>query len=279
MSETMQIGSKTIGKDGHVFIVAEVGINHNGSMDIARRLLDEAKNCGADAVKLQTYLTEKRVAKNSPIFNILKECEISFKNQELLFNHARAMDLEIFSTPFDSESVEFLNSINCSCYKIASFDIVNEQLLKTIASYKRPVIISRGMAKKDEIDHAVSIFNKQNPLALLHCISAYPVHSINDLNLRTINALKNQYNCIVGFSDHSIGIEASSYAVAAGAQIIEKHFTLSNTMEGPDHTLSLDINNFSKMVKEIRRVSGMLGVEVWASIPAEKDILQYRRKS
>lgn len=262
-----------------VFVIAEVGINHDGDFAKAKKLIESASESGASAVKLQTYITEKRVALDSPIYDILKKCELSFKQQEELFVYAKSLGIEIFSTPFDEESVDFLNDIGCSCFKVASFDLVNKKLLEKIAETKKPVIMSRGMANKNEIDAAMKVLEKDNLVALLHCISAYPVKAHTDLNLSTINELVKRYNCPVGFSDHTIGIEAAQFAVAAGACIVEKHFTLSNTDEGPDHALSTEPSAMKEMVEKIKYVREMLGKPAWDSIDAEKDILQYRRAS
>ena len=280
MKDIIEINGKKIGKGQEVFVVAELGINHNGDFDIARKLIDEAKTAGANAVKLQTYITEKRASKDSPIFDILKQCELSFDQQKELFNYACDKGIEIFSTPFDGESVDFLSSIDVSCYKIASFDIVNKKLLEKVAAQGKPVIMSRGMANQEEIDTAVSIMQKSSiDIVLLHCISAYPVPSHASLHLDTIRALRERYHCPVGFSDHTLGIEAVKYAVAAGANAIEKHFTLSRKNKGPDHSLSTEPKEMKKMVEGIRAVSEMVKEAIWSPVPVEKGILQYRRVS
>ena len=261
-------------------IMCHPNINHNGDFNTAKGLIDEASQAGATAVKLQTYITEKRVSKDSPIFGILKQCELTFKDQEELFKYAGSKDIEIFSTPFDEESVEFLASINTPCYKIASFDLVNKKLLKKVAEQGRPVIMSRGMASQEEIDTSFNIVKDSGvDIVLLHCISAYPVPSHTSLHLDTINALKDRYNCPVGFSDHTMGIDAAKYAVAAGACVIEKHFTLSRASKGPDHALSTEPQEMKELVKGVGVVAEMMGKAVWSPVPAEKEILQYRRIS
>ncbi len=278
MKNEIQIGTQNIGKDSPVFVIAEVGINHNGDMHTAFELIDKAKEVGASAVKFQTYITEKRVLKDSPIFSILKQCELTFEQQEELFEYAKSCQIIAFSTPFDSESVEFLTQINSPCFKVASFDLVNTPLLKDIAVQKKPVIISRGMANMEEIDIAMNIL-KDVPTVLLHCISAYPVPNLSSLNLSTISALEARYDSIVGYSDHTLDIEASQFAVACGARVIEKHFTLSQSMNGPDHLISSEPQQLKELIKRCKIVNEMIGSPAWESIEAEQEILQYRRKN
>ena len=278
MKDSIQIGNQKVGHKSPIFIIAEIGINHNGDMKNAFELIDKAKWSGASAVKFQTYITEKRVSQDSPIFDILKGCELSFEQQKELFEYANSKDIIAFSTPFDSESVEFLAEINSPCYKVASFDLVNTPLLRDIAKQKRPVIISRGMANMEEIDIAMNIL-KNIPTVLLHCVSAYPVPNHSSLNLSTIAALKERYHSLIGYSDHTLDIEASQFAVACGAKVIEKHFTLSQSMEGPDHLISSEPKQLKKLIERCKIVHEMMGSPAWDSIEAEKDILQYRRKN
>mgnify|MGYP006086410223 CR=1 FL=1 len=278
MKDTMQIGNQEIGQQSPIFIIAEVGINHNGDMNTAFELINKAKWAGASAVKFQTYITEKRVSNDSPIFNILKECELSFDQQKELFEYANSNDIMAFSTPFDSESVAFLAEINAPCYKVASFDLVNTSLLRDIAQQKKPVIMSRGMASMDEIDIAMNIL-KDIPTILLHCVSAYPIPNHKSLNLSTIAALKERYHSIIGYSDHTLDIEAAQFAVACGAKVIEKHFTLSQSMNGPDHLISSEPKQLKMLIERCKIVDEMMGNPAWESIDAEKDILQYRRKN
>ena len=280
MDNIVEIDGKKIGPGYDVFVIAELGINHNGDFDLAKQLIDKAIWAGAGAVKLQSYITEKRVSKDAPIFGILKQCEFSFDQQEKLFQYAHDKGITAFSTPFDNESVDFLSSVNVPCYKIASFDLVNKKLLEKVAAKGKPVIMSRGMASRDEIDEAMAIMNKSGrEVILLHCISAYPVLSQSSLNLSTIRALQIRYQCPVGFSDHTLDIMASEYAVAAGASLIEKHFTLSRKSQGPDHALSTEPAQMKNMIGKIRLVSQFMGEPVWSSIPEEENILQYRRTS
>jgi sialic acid synthase SpsE len=280
MACKIRINGKEIGNGNPVYVIAEIGINHNGQPKTARQLIDRARWANASAVKFQTYITEKRVGKNSPIFNLLKQCELTFQEQKELFQYAGDSGIDVFSTPFDDESVDFLASVGTPCYKIASFDVTNRKLVRRISKQGKPVIMSRGMANRQEIDRATRILKKNDiRFALLHCISAYPVSSMSQLHLSTIQALRGRYNCPVGFSDHTIGIEAPKYAVAAGATIIEKHFTLSKKSKGPDHAISAEPAEMKKLTESIRFVREIMGTPAWAETDAEKEILQYRRYS
>ena len=280
MNPEIEFTGGKFGGEAPVFIIAEVGINHNGDMALAHELLIKAHGAGADAVKLQTYKTEKRVAADSPIFSLLKDCELSHPQQAELFELGRELGITVFSTPFDIEAIDFLRDVGCELYKVASFDIVNRELLRNIAAIGRPVILSRGMATDKELVAALEIFDSSGVAsAILHCVSAYPVPSVADLNLSTIEYLRQHYKKAVGFSDHTIGIEGPVWAVASGARIIEKHFTLDTKMDGPDHAISADPATLTEMVNQIRSVEQALGSPVHGPVEAEKDILQYRRNS
>jgi sialic acid synthase SpsE len=280
MDCSIKINGKNIGEGNPIYVVAEVGINHNGRLETAEQLIDRAAWANVSAVKLQTYITEKRVEKSSPIFDLLKQCELTFNQQRQLFQYASDKGITVFSTPFDDESIDFLASIASPCYKIASFDVTNKKLVQQISLQGKPVIMSRGMADQQDIDQATRIFKDHNiPFAILHCISAYPVSSMKQLHLRTIPSLKERYQCPVGFSDHTLGIEAPKYAVAAGATIIEKHFTLSKKSKGPDHALSLEPEEMRNLVDSVQFVEQIMGTAAWASVDEEREILQYRRYS
>lgn len=279
VDKIISIGNRTIGENQKTFIIAEVGINHNGEVEKAKGLIHSAKEAGADAVKFQTYITEKRVPIDSPIYDILKKCELSENKTKELIEFAKKEGTIFFSTPFDEESVNLLIENNVSLMKIASFDIVNSKLLEVVAKTGIPTIISRGMANLEEINTALNYFKANDTeYALLHCISAYPVNH-TDANLNVIKELKKLYNCPVGYSDHTLGIEVASLSVAVGANIIEKHFTLDINDEGPDHKLSADPNMFKELVENIRKIETILGSNEIKTYECEKDILQYRRKS
>lgn len=277
------IDNKNVGEGNPVFIIAEVGINHNGNMESAKQLIKAAKESGASAVKLQTYITEKRVPKESPIFELLKNCELSFNQTSELFNYGRELGITIFSTPFDDESVDFLESIKSPVYKVASFDTINKSLLRRIGKTKKPVIMSTGMTNIDELNAAWKALGGKDDgsncdLALLHCVSSYPT-PVNEANLSLISLLHRLHQGPIGYSDHTIGVEIPIMSVAAGAQIIEKHFTLNTKDKGPDHALSADPKVLKNLSDGIRRIEKILGKKEMRLRDVEKEIEQYRRKS
>ena len=275
----IKAGPQRIGEKEPVFVIAEAGINHNGDVDLAKKLILEAKASGSDAIKFQTYLKEKRVPKNSPIFGILKQCELSFETQKKLAAFAHEQGILFFSTPFDEESADFLAGLGVPLIKIASFDIVNLKLLQFVAQKKIPMIVSRGMASEAEVARAVDIMNQAEvPFVLLHCISSYPNEEKN-ANLRVMETLRNRFQCLAGYSDHTLGIRVPVLAAAAGAVAIEKHFTLDTRMPGPDHTLSCDPSMMRDMVRQIREVEQVLGQDEIRLYEPERPILQYRRPS
>ena len=268
-----------IGRDRPTFIIAEAGINHNGDIRVAKRLIDAAKKAGASAIKFQTYNTEKRVKKDNPVCGILKQCELSIEQQRELKKYADRAKILFFSTPFDHESVAGLELLETPLLKVASFDVVNLALLARIAQSKRPVIISRGMASEKELDAALAIFKKKRvDYAILHCISAYPTQK-RDVNLKAIASLMERYDVPVGYSDHTLDIDAAVYAVVAGARILEKHFTLDKKMKGPDQALSADPKEFALLVKRVREAEVMLGSGTLRMQAVEKAAKIYRRPS
>lgn len=279
MSSSVRIGQREMGDGLPTFVVAEVGINHGGNVETAKRLIEAAAKSGAEAVKFQTYRTEKRVARGSPIFDILKKCELGEAAHRELARTARDAGITFFSTPFDPESVELLESLDVPAYKIASFDIVNLSLIRSAAAKGRPLIVSRGMASVAEIDRAIAVMETARATyVLLHCVSAYPLKP-EDANLRIIATLKRRYACPVGYSDHTIGVEVPVLAVAAGACAIEKHFTLDRNTPGPDHALSADPKGLATMVERIRALEPILGLGEIRRLEAEQAIVPYRRPS
>lgn len=266
-----------IGRNMPTFVIAEAGINHNGSLKTAKRMIDAAKKAGANAIKFQTYVTEKRVKAGSPIFDILKQCELSPEDTRELKAYADSAPILFFSTPFDSDSVSLLKKLGVPLIKIASFDLVNKQLLKAAAATKIPIVISRGMGSRKEIDEALAIFDKAGvEYTLLHCVSAYPTPK-EEVNLKAIRTLMEIYDCPIGYSDHTQDITACLYAVVSGAKVIEKHFTLDKKMEGPDHHLSADPRELSTLIAGMREIEKMLGSGKIESLKVEQGTRMYRR--
>lgn len=272
------IGEQRIGEDEPTYLIAEAGINHNGELAVAKDLVRAVKEAGADAIKFQTYETEKRVEESSDIFDILKQCELSREAETELFEFAREQGLTIFSTPFDVESVEFLDKLGVPAFKAASFHITHKKLLRAMAETGKPVIFSRGMATLEEITEAVDIFDRHDtPCVLLHCVSSYPTEP-EDANLEIIRTLDDEFDCPIGFSDHTLGTEVPSLSVATGADVIEKHFTLDTSMDGPDHELSLDPDGMKTLVEDVRRVESILGDGAVRRLDAE-DAMEFRTET
>lgn len=265
--------------DNRAYVIAEIGINHGGDIDTAKRLVDSASVTGVDAVKFQTYLTEKRVSVDSPIFDILKKCELSFKDFKELKEYTEQYDMEFFSTPFDKDSVDFLEDIGCNLYKVSSFDVTNQKLLSEIANTGKAVVMSTGMANLDEIKEAYNILKSgTDKIAILHCVSAYPTKE-EDANLAAICTLKSEFECIIGQSDHTNDITVPIYAVIAGAQIIEKHYMIDNEMDCVDAPVSITEDQMKKLVNEIERVVRVFGKGVVGLSEPQRACEIFRRNS
>ncbi|MFO8061611.1 MAG: N-acetylneuraminate synthase family protein [bacterium] len=264
------------------FIIAEAGINHNGDMDTARALIDSAGEAGAHCIKFQTYKTSNLLIKNKKtqeLFEELQSYELSYDNFRELKDYAVKRNIIFMSTPDDRESLEFLVSINVPALKIGSGEIDNYHFLKRAADYPKPIIVSTGTASKKEIEKTYKIVRRRNKkLILMHCVSSYPA-SIEDLNLNFISVMKKRYNIPVGFSDHSMSLLAPAVGVAKGASVIEKHFTLDNSMKGPDHSMSLNPSQFRDMVDNIQDAVKMLGNSDKVIASSEKRIIKGIRKS
>lgn len=262
------------------FIIAEIGINHNGCATTAKKLIESAAKSGVDAVKFQTYITEKRVKKSSPIFNILKRCELTFKDFENLKKYSETKGVEFMSTPFDYESFIFLNQIKVSKIKISSFDVVNHEFLNQISNFNKEFILSVGMSKLNEIKKAFKIIkkNKKNKISLLHCVSSYPTPE-EEANLSCIEVLKKKFNCTIGHSDHTNDIFVPFCAVVMGAKIIEKHFMIKKSMKCVDKPVSITEDQMKNLVKNIRRFENTVGSDYFGVRKIEKPFKIFRRHS
>ena len=273
-NKIVKIKNKCIGKGHSTFLIAEIGLNHNGNITLAKQLIDEAILAGADAVKLQSYKTEFRVAKHGKTsryaekvlgteetdYEMLKKSELSKEDTHTLFNYAKERTI-IFSAPFDLESADDLIELGVDCYKIASFDLVNLRLIRKVAKAQKPIIISTGMAYLSEVQDALMEVAKcGNPnVILLQCTSSYPSPP-ESMNIKAIDTMKLAFNDLpVGISDHVIGDMVSIGAVARGANVIEKHFTLDKDMEGPDHILSLLPSEFKEMKERVKILEKSIG--------------------
>ncbi len=271
---SIAIGNRLVG-DGHpCFIIAEAGVNHNGDVELAKRLIDVAVDAGADAVKFQTFKAESVISsqalkapyqkvttgKDESQLEMVKRLELSFDTFRELYEYCRGKDILFLSTPFDYESADFLDSLGMAAFKVPSGEITNNKLLMNIARKKLPVILSTGMSDIVEVGQAVCWIKElgNDDIILLHCVSNYPANP-NDANLRVLGTMKTAFQIPVGYSDHTPGIEVSLAAVALGACVIEKHFTLDKNFPGPDHQASLDPNELASMVHGIRVVEASLG--------------------
>lgn len=260
------------------YIISEIGINHQGDMDDAHDLILSSARQGADAVKLQTYITEQRVPQDDPLYPLLKKCELSYDQQQTLYTYAKQLGLDFISTPFDVVSLRFLYELPADAIKISSFDLTNHNLLRACVMYReqyntrKHVYLSTGLASSAEIQKAVDILHSD--FTLFHCISAYPT-PVEELNLLKIQTLRRQFGCMVGYSDHSGFSFVGSYAVAAGAEVIELHHTLKENT--PDYTVSLKKDELGEAVRLIRLAETMKGTGKIKRIPIESTVLRYRR--
>lgn len=294
MTNSIQILDKGIGPQHPCFIIAEGGVNHNGNVDIAKRLIDAAVAAGADAVKFQTFHAESVVTCTAEKAEYQKLATLStelqydmIKNLELsdnvfweLSEYADSKGITFLSTPFDEESVDLLDQIGVPAFKIPSGEITNFPLLRRIAEKKKPVIISTGMATLGEVEDAVNYIKAHGAedIILLHCTTSYPA-PLHSVNLRAMETLRCAFKILAGYSDHTEGISIPIAAVAMGAVVIEKHFTLDRSLPGPDHQASLEPQEFQSMVKAIRDVECALGCGIKRPSREEEVMKRVARRS
>ena len=292
MINSMKINDRNIGAGYPVYIVAEMSANHNRDFNQAVRIIEAAKEAGADAIKIQTFTADTMtinvqneffkikdtIWNGKNLYDLYSEASTPWDWQPKLKEAANKRGLEFFSTPFDPSAVDFLEKLDVPVYKVASFELVDLPLLKRIAKTGKPVIMSTGMASLVDISEAVKVFKESggNQIALLKCTSAYPAPT-EEMNLRTIPNLAKIFDVPVGLSDHSIGIEASIAAVALGACIVEKHFTLSRNLYGPDSSFSIEPEELKTLVTAIRRVEKALGSVCFGTTEQEKSSIVFRR--
>ncbi|MFY9300359.1 MAG: N-acetylneuraminate synthase family protein [Candidatus Nitrosotenuis sp.] len=276
----IKIAGKQIGQTQPAFIVAEAGINHNGNVRIAKKMISSAKDCGADAIKFQTFRAHDLASKSSKYFKIFEKVEIDYADLGELSDHAKREGIIFFSTPFSEEAVDVLADLRVPAFKIASGDITHIPLIRYVASKKKPVIISTGMSNFAEIDLAVRAIKSQknDKIVIMHSVTSYPTPP-SDANLRVINTLEHRYKYPIGYSDNGEGVLVPVIAVSLGARMIEKHFTLSKKLKGPDHYFSADPNELSMLVRQIRETEKILGDGKKIPQHSELENIQHARRS
>lgn len=286
------IDNRAIGPDTPPYVIAELSGNHNGDLSRALALIDAAAAAGADAVKLQTYTADTlTIDHDGPgfqisgglwdgrtLYDLYQEAHTPWDWHPQLFERARALELGIFSSPFDETAIAFLESLHAPAYKIASFEVVDLALISAAACTGKPLIISTGLANAEEIEEAVSTAMEAgaSDIALLHCVSGYPTPA-EEANLATIPDLAERFDCTIGLSDHTLGTAVSIASVALGACIIEKHVTLARSDKGPDSAFSLEPDELGQLVDGVRTAWEARGKVNYAKKPSEAEMLQFRR--
>lgn len=279
-----------------VFIIAEAGVNHNGSIELAKKLIDVASQAGADAVKFQTFKTENLVSKNTSKaeyqkettdamesqFDMIKKLELDVETHKKLIAYCQVKKIMFLSTPFDLDSIDMLDSLGLEIFKIPSGEITNLPYLRKIGTLNKKIVLSTGMATLDEVRDALTILinsgTQKVNITVLHANTMYPT-PMEDVNLNAMLTIGNSFNVNYGYSDHTLGIEVDIAAVAMGASVIEKHFTLDKTMNGPDHKASLEPDELIAMVKGIRNIELALGSSIKSPSKSEIPNMSIARKS
>lgn len=275
-------------------IIAEAGVNHNGSVVLAHQMIDAAYSAGADIIKFQTGKPELVISRfaekaeyqknttgcHESQLEMCRKISLRYEDHQTLKEHCEKLGIQFLSTPFDLDSIEFLEELGCTMWKIPSGEITNLPYLIKIAETHKPIILSTGMSTLEEISDALCVLNEHGAgeITLLHCTTEYPA-PIEDVNLRAMETMRQKFGLKVGYSDHTQGIEIPVAAVAMGACVIEKHFTLDRNMEGPDHKASLEPNELAAMVKAIRNVEKALGNGIKTPSPSEIKNIPIARKS
>lgn len=268
----IKIGDRWVGEGEPCFVVAEIGLNHNGSVELAKKLIDAAVGCGADAVKFQKRSVDKILTKEAldapydtwyaygkTYGEHRKALELSNEDFIELQEYSNERNIIFFASPWDEESADFLESINIPLFKIASADVINLPLIEHVAKKRKPMIVSTGMSTLEGVKDAVDIILRYtDELILLHCVSTYPSNH-EEINLRNMETLRETFNCPVGYSGHERGIAVSEAAVALGACVVERHFTLDRTMKGPDHAASLEPPGLFKLIRDIQIIKKSMG--------------------
>lgn len=268
MRTGIKVGNREIGEGRPCFVIAEAGVNHNGSLEIAKKLVDVAKEAGADAVKFQTFKTENLVTDNVELapyqkknlsksvnqLQMLKELELDYKKFKEIKEYCDKKEIMFLSTPHTDDAIDFLDKL-VPLFKLSSGELTNLPFLEKVAKKSKPLILSTGAGTLEEVKEAIDIIkktNKDTDLILLHCTISYPCER-QDVNLKSMETIRNEFNVLVGYSDHTLGIEVPLMAVKMGAVVIEKHFTIDKNMEGPDHKCSLNPKELKEMIEKIKK--------------------------
>lgn len=291
-SSRIVIANRPVGIEFAPYVIAELSANHNGSLDTAMRIVEAAKNAGADAVKLQTYKPETITLDcdadefriqgglwdGCTLFDLYKEAHMPWDWHKPLFDHARKLGITIFSSPFDHTAIDLLEDLNTPAYKIASFEAVDLPLIKYAASTGKPMIISTGMADADEIQEAIDAAHDGGckELAILHCVSGYPAPA-KDYNLRTLPDMIQRYGLVTGLSDHTLDNTTAITSIAMGASIIEKHFTLDRTGGGPDDSFSLEPPELANLCRDAKTAWEAMGQVDYGRKSSEQGNVKFRR--
>ena len=292
--QPIELGQRTIGDGFPCFIIAEAGVNHNGDLALACDLIVEAARAGADAVKFQSFVTAKVLTRDAPKaayqrettgaagsqYDMVSKLELSAAAHRELADVARAQKIMFLSTPFDDESADLLDALGVPLFKVGSGELTNTQFLQRLARRGKPLVLSTGMATLSEVETAVNAVRQacDVPLALLQCVSNYPA-ALSDTNLRAMATMRERFDVVVGYSDHTLGNSAALSAVALGAAIVEKHFTLSSELPGPDHRASADPQQLRALIQGIREVEAALGNGIKEPSPRELDTARVARRS
>ena len=287
MSKCVKIGNKIIGDKSPCFIIAEIGINHNGSIELAKKMIDIAVTTGCDAVKFQkrtvnvVYTQEELAKERKSVFgntngDLKRGLEFGEKEYKEIDIYCKEKGIIWFASCWDEQSVDFIDKFDVPCYKIASASLTDDKLLKYTKSKGKPIILSTGMSTIEEIEHAVEILGEEN-LIILHCTSTYPSNA-EEMNLRVIETFKNKFNCPIGYSGHERGITPSIIAVALGATVVERHITVDRTNWGSDQAASLETAGLYHMVRDIRQTPMLLGNGIKQVLPRELPIIEKLRR-
>ena len=282
--KVVNIGCVHVGDGYPVCVVAELGVNHLGDFNRAKEMIHAAHEAGTDILKFQTYVADKRYdkernPKGRQFIDLLAKWELPRDKDARLWEYAKSLGATVITSAFDEESADFAENMGSFGYKIAAFEIVNKRLILAIAKKKKPVVLSRGMASDEEVQAAISILKEYGaPYIILHCISSYPLEK-KDSHLRMIHSLRQKYDCQIGHSDHTHGTDIPPLAVAAGANMIEKHFTISPKLRESDNCFSVTPEELKELIWKVRQVEVFMGAGDIDRISAEDFMWDFRRET